>query len=368
MGEKTKIGWTGSTWNPWIGCDRVSEGCANCYMERWAARFGRDPHEVKRSSARVWGLPRRLAWKVRTGEMEERNVFVCSLSDFFHKGADHMRAEAWEVIRQHPELNFQILTKRPARIERCLPEDWGEGWPNVWLGVSVESASWISRAELLTRIPAAVRFISMEPLVGRAFDHNALRAVLHQGVDWVIIGGESGAAEKVRTFHEQTALDVVESCRAEGVAVFVKQAGALTLRLNGDLCAFKGDLTKLLSPELLTREMPRRPAPNLHCWIEDTEGMTRKKFAELTGLHLTTIGLRCAPHPPPCGREQAMKIHKATGGAVSLKSLLEPEPCPRRMGSPAYSGEGDEVGPSGGGPTPTPRPNPSPTEPPRSPT
>ena len=259
MGEQSKIGWTGSTWNPWVGCRKASPGCANCYMERWAARAGRDPRKIEATRDRTFDLPYRLQRKVERGELEEgHTVFVCSLSDFFIEEADSWRARAWSMIRACPGLRFQLLTKRADRIAECLPESWGNGWPNVWLGVSVESGEWLGRAEALAEIPAAVRFVSAEPLIGPILAPE-LRPVLRAGIDWVIVGGESGAESKVRIFDEVAASLIVSVCREEAVHVFVKQAGAVTRWLSGDLGSIgHADLAWQLSPELSgIHEMPR---------------------------------------------------------------------------------------------------------------
>ncbi|MFL5313065.1 MAG: DUF5131 family protein [Myxococcales bacterium] len=160
MGDQTGISWTESTWNPWMGCTRVSPGCDGCYMFREQRQYGNDPELVRRSKTK-FDAP--LKWE------EPKLVFTCSWSDWFHVNADDWRDEAWDIIRRSPQHTFQILTKRPGRIHHCLPADWGDGYPNVWLGVSVESAAFVSRVDVLRGIPAALRFISAEPLLGSLF-------------------------------------------------------------------------------------------------------------------------------------------------------------------------------------------------------
>ncbi len=140
MGEITGIGWTDATWNPWYGCSKVSPGCAHCYMFRDMKRYGSDPEVVTRSKTK-FDEPRK--WKT------PRRVFTCSWSDWFHEGADAWRAEAWAIVRDTPHLTYQILTKRPERIADHLPPDWGEGYPNVWLGTSVENQRFAFRADIL---------------------------------------------------------------------------------------------------------------------------------------------------------------------------------------------------------------------------
>lgn len=213
MGELTKIEWTDHTWNPWTGCAKVSAGCANCYMFTTQARFGRDPHKVTRTSPATFNAP--LKWK------EPARVFTCSWSDFFLPEADAWRAEAWEIIRRTPHLTYQVLTKRPENIPGRLPEGWGDGWENVWLGVTVENAQALRRAELLAGIAAKVRFISYEPALGPV-DFSPVLA----SFGWLISGGESG--HHARPADPAWFRSVREQCRAHGVPYFHKQNGGRT--------------------------------------------------------------------------------------------------------------------------------------------
>jgi protein gp37 len=142
-------------------------------------------------------------------------VFVPSWSDFFHNEADPWRDEAWKMIRETPALTYQILTKRPGRILHYLPEDWGDGYPNVWMGVSVENKEWLRRIEVLRRVPAVVRFVSFEPLLEN------LGPVDLSGIHWAIIGGESGPQR--RPMDLRWMLLLYEHCKAQGVPVFIKQ-------------------------------------------------------------------------------------------------------------------------------------------------
>lgn len=179
MGEKTAIAWTQRTWNPWMGCTKVSPGCAHCYMFREQKRYGNDPAIVRRSKT-TFTAP--LAWN------DPALVFTCSWSDWFHEAADVWRDEAWDIVRRTPHLTYQILTKRPERIAAHLPSDWGNGYANVWLGVSVENARFTHRIQTLCQIPARVRFLSCEPLLSEVSIPKDLRQHIH----WVIAGGESG--------------------------------------------------------------------------------------------------------------------------------------------------------------------------------
>ena len=210
MGNQTGIEWTERTWNPWMGCTKVSPGCAHCYMFRERERYGKDPSVVVRSKT-TFTAP--LRWKRGAGS---GLVFTCSWSDWFHEGADAWRDEAWAIIRATPHLTYQILTKRPERIVEHLPADWGDGWPNVWLGVSVENQRFAGRASRLATIPATVRFISAEPLLGPV--HLPL-----DGIHWVIVGGESGSEARPMELH--WARTIRDECAEAGVAFFLKQLG-----------------------------------------------------------------------------------------------------------------------------------------------
>jgi protein gp37 len=213
MADKTNIAWTKRTWNPWWGCSKISAGCLNCYMFLMLLRFGLDPRVVKRTQ--TWNDP--IRWNRRAAEKGVKElVFTCSMSDFFHKDADAWRPEAWEVIRRCPNLIFQVLTKRSDRIADHLPPDWGTGYPNVWLGVSIENNNYVARADDLRAVPAAVRFISAEPLLGPLPDLDLTN------IDWVIAGGESGP--RFRPMEHEWAMQVRDMTKAAGAAFFFKQS------------------------------------------------------------------------------------------------------------------------------------------------
>ena len=178
MGLQTGIEWTatilpdgtvlpGATWNPWTGCTKVSEACAHCYMFTDMKRYGKDGSIVNRSKPPTFNLPLK---KKRDGSFAippGSKVFTCSWSDWFHVKADPWRAEAWEIIRQRPDVIFQIVTKRTERIAECLPSGWGSGWPNVWLIATVENQEWADvRIPQLLSVPAVVHGLSCEPLLG----------------------------------------------------------------------------------------------------------------------------------------------------------------------------------------------------------
>ncbi len=206
MSDRSAIEWTDSTWNPWYGCIKISPGCQDCYMYRDQKRYGGNPYDVRRSKTRFRDP---LKWQ------DGRRIFTCSWSDFFIDKADQWRPEAWEIIRQTPRHTYLILTKRPQRIVDELPEGWP--WRHVWLGVSIESRAYLWRADVLRSIPAAGRFLSLEPLL------EDLGTLDLTGINWVICGGESGreprpmAAEWVRSIRDQ--------CIGAGVPFFFKQWG-----------------------------------------------------------------------------------------------------------------------------------------------
>jgi len=210
MAEKTAIEWTDSTWNPWVGCLKVSPGCKQCYMYRDQERYGNDPKIVRRTGTSTFNSP--LKWA------KHRKVFTCSWSDFFIESADEWRGDAWNIIRRTPHLTYQILTKRPENIYDRLPDDWGIGWPNVWLGVSVENSDYLWRAHDLSGVMAAVRFVSYEPALGPVDFSPYFPAI-----QWVISGGESG-------YHPRPAKQewfeaVRDQCANAGVSYFHKQNG-----------------------------------------------------------------------------------------------------------------------------------------------
>lgn len=234
MGETTVIEWSDATWNPWRGCDKVSPGCAECYMFRDQRRYGKDPSVVVRAAESTFYAPLRAKkWQA------PRKVFTCSWSDWFHEDADGWRDDAWDVIRQTPQHTYQVLTKRPERIADHLPADWGDGWPNVWLGVTIENERFVHRADILHEVPAAVRFISAEPLLG------PLHALDPTGIDWLITGGESGGRPGRMLVERREgawvpkaqALDWVRDLRAachfSGTAFLHKQWGGPTPKSGG---------------------------------------------------------------------------------------------------------------------------------------
>ena len=207
-------------WNPWHGCHRYSEGCQNCYAFFLDKRYGRDTNEVARNKS-GFDLPvkkdRSGRYKLPSGS----NVRVCMASDFFLEEADEWRGEAWEIIRQRPDLMFSLLTKRAERIADHLPDDWGEGWDNVTFAVSCENQKRLDeRMPCLLAVPAKHRWISVKPFIG-AVD---LDPYLADGkVEWVLAGGENYLGS--RPLHYEWVEAVSESCRRYDVKFTFGQTG-----------------------------------------------------------------------------------------------------------------------------------------------
>ena len=232
MGKDTTIEWAHHTFNPWWGCTKVSAGCHHCYAESWDARFGGDhwgPGKPRRlASEKYWAEPHK--WNA-AAEREgcKQRVFCASMADVFDAEAP---AEAldrlFELIRATPWLDWLLLTKRPERIRSSLPADWGGGYKNVWLGVTVEDQGAANtRIPLLVEVPAAVRFLSIEPLIG-PIDNLQL-----DRIDWVIVGGESGP--RVRAMQPSWVRSLHDTCSTAGVAFFFKQWGTLGPDESGNL-------------------------------------------------------------------------------------------------------------------------------------
>lgn len=234
MSESTIIAWTDHTFNPWMGCQKVSEGCRNCYAETLTkSRMGLD----------LWGPPLTtmrqvtkapwqnvLAWNRQAARSGERKrVFCASLCDVFedHPTANATRPRLWDLIRACDSLDWQLLTKRPERIQQEFPRDWGDGWNHVWLGVSVEDMRVASRVDYLRTIPAAVRFISYEPALGPLDDLDIT------GIDWIIYGGESGP--KHRPENKDWARAMHAKCAANGTAFFHKQSAGIRTEMGIEL-------------------------------------------------------------------------------------------------------------------------------------
>ena len=184
------ISWTNDTLNFWKGCTKVSAACLYCYIDRVLRRSGMTAWgEVTRTTQHTWDKGKR--WEQYLADTTDgktyMKMFTCSPSDFFHeKLADKWRPEAWKVIKDSPHCVYLILTKRPGRILRHLPKDWGSGYENVWLGTSIGDIKSVGFADVLRKVPAKVRFLSCEPLLEDISEKLDLTEI-----QWVIVGGES---------------------------------------------------------------------------------------------------------------------------------------------------------------------------------
>lgn len=226
MAEKSAIEWTDSTWNPVTGCTKITAGCDNCYAARFSERFrGVRGHPFENGfdlTLRPDRLEQPLGWR------RPRMIFVNSMSDLFHKGVprhfidrifDTMEAADWHV--------FQVLTKRSSLMRNYLRERYADKLPpvHIWLGVSVEDHRAKARIRHLQEAPAAVRFLSVEPLIG------PVGTMALKGIHWVIAGGESGP--KARPMHVGWAREVRDQCAQQGVPFFFKQWGGLRPKSGG---------------------------------------------------------------------------------------------------------------------------------------
>jgi protein gp37 len=222
VSDGSKIEWTQATWNPVTGCTKVSPGCAHCYAETFAERWrGIPDHPYEQGfDLRLWPgrLEQPLRWR------SPRVIFVNSMSDLFHEAiGDDYIARVFEVMEAAPQHIFQVLTKRHERLAGIAPD---LPWPaNVWMGVSIENKRWVARADALRAVPAAVRFISAEPLLG------PLEGLDLTDIDWLIAGGESG--HRHREVREEWIVELQKRCRHESVAFFFKQWGGRHAKANG---------------------------------------------------------------------------------------------------------------------------------------
>jgi protein gp37 len=234
---ETSIEWTDATWNPVAGCTVLTAGCTNCYAMRMAARL------EAMGTAKYRGLTRksggRAVWtgKIRLDNAsldipktwsKPRKVFVNSMSDLFHDDvATEFIARVWDVMKGTPRHTYQILTKRPERMAQVLAQPSFEILPNVWLGTSVEDSRVLSRLDAIRRVPAAIRFVSLEPLIGSVADCDLT------GIHWAIVGGESGP--RAREMKPEWVEEIEAICRHSGTAFFFKQWGGKNKKAAGRL-------------------------------------------------------------------------------------------------------------------------------------
>lgn len=222
MSSNSKIEWTESTWNPLTGCSKVSPGCQNCYAEVMARRLQAKGHPNYRNGFKltmhehVLKVP--LSWK------KPRIVFVNSMSDLFHEDVSvEFIMKTLEVMRQAHWHRFQILTKRAERLAEL---DKKIIWtPNIWMGVSVENQDYTFRIDCLRKTSACVKFVSFEPLL------EPLPRINLKGIDWVIVGGESGP--RARPMSAEWVKDIRDQCIKASVSFFFKQWGGVNKKKNG---------------------------------------------------------------------------------------------------------------------------------------
>jgi protein gp37 len=276
MSTATKIEWTrsddgtaGTTWNPVTGCTKVSAGCDRCYAETFAERWRGIPGHHFEHGFDVTLRPERLEQPLRW--KRPRRVFVNSMSDLFHESVpDGFIGSVWDVMAKTPRHTYQILTKRPGRMRSLLRKWERDGWtwrrddslwcgpvpgplPNVWLGVSAEDGKWWDvRWPVLAETPAAVRFVSAEPLLG-PIDMGL--APGKSAPDWLIIGGESGGGARHMALH--WVRDMLAQCQQPGVPTvpFIKQLGAVGGRAAG--AGPKGGDWDAWPEDLRVRQFPR---------------------------------------------------------------------------------------------------------------
>lgn len=260
MGRTTTINWTDATWNPWWGCVRVSPGCKFCYAETLAHRWGLDvwgpTAERRMMSDDYWKKP--VAWDQQARKTGKRvRVFCASMADVFEDRADleEPRGRLWNLIQHTPNLDWLLLTKRPENIAYLYPAEWpthpidNDPAPsNVWLMTTTEDqVSFDKRLPHLATIPAVVRGLSVEPMLGPVDLYH------FQGrIDWVICGGESGPG--ARPMSLEWARDLRDQCDRFGIPFWFKQLGSVLARELG--AEGKGEALEDIPEDLRIRELP----------------------------------------------------------------------------------------------------------------
>lgn len=238
MAEQTKISWTDHTFNAWWGCTAIAPGCDHCYAAALDKRTGGDYWNAKTKPRRTgvanWARPH--AWNTLAEiEGKRHKVFCGSMMDWCDKDApEGALDDLFSLIRSTPMLDWQLLTKRATLMNNCLPDDWGNGYENVWLGVTVEDCEYgFRRLAELNAIPAKIKFISAEPLLCDISD------IYLVDIDWIIIGGESGS--NCRAMDPYWVDLLMGKCHLMGVPVWFKQWGGNTKdkggnKINGRVC------------------------------------------------------------------------------------------------------------------------------------
>lgn len=228
MSDRSEIEWTDATWNPVTGCTKVSPGCDNCYAERFSERFrGVAGHSFQTGfdlTLRPERLQQPMEWK------KPRMIFVNSMSDLFHKNVpNEYVVRVFEVMERAHHHTFQVLTKRTSLLRNFVNTRYvGRAAPaHIWLGVSIESPKLLVRLKHLQQTNASVRFVSFEPLLER------MGAMSLDGIDWAIVGGESG--HRARPMDPKWVREIRDQCKAQGVAFFFKQWGGRTPKAHGNV-------------------------------------------------------------------------------------------------------------------------------------
>jgi protein gp37 len=222
MSQKTKIEWTESTWNPISGCTKISRGCDNCYAEKMAFRLQAMGTKGYENAFEVTLHPEALTKPLKL--KKPQMIFVNSMSDIFHdKVPDEFIFEIFEIMNKAHWHTFQVLTKRPKRLEALNDKlKWAD---NIWMGVSIESNDYIKRADYLRGCDAKTKFLSIEPLIG------SVDKLDYTGLDWVIVGGESGFG--AREMKKEWVVDVQEKCTNLNIPFFFKQWGGVNKKAAG---------------------------------------------------------------------------------------------------------------------------------------
>jgi protein gp37 len=316
MGTKTKIAWCDHTFNPWYGCRKIGAGCAHCYAEEWARRFGMVTWgrgaPRKRSSAAVWKKP--LAWNAEAKRLGvRRRVFCASLADVFDEAAPgEWRADLFALIRQTPNLDWLLLTKRIFAAQNILlnaypPAKPRKEWPpvldltwleNVWLGISISNQEEADRdIPKLMEIPARKLFLSCEPLLGpinlnhacQKYKHGITRGLLRQ-LDWVIVGGESGPM--ARPMAARWARSIRDQCAAANVPFFFKQWGEW-LPVESNMVNPFNDKDSYLTGQngmrFEYRDVPRNFYDKCAGWLYTGDGLFRRAGKERAGRLLDGV-------------------------------------------------------------------------------
>ena len=265
MAQASSIEWTEATWNPVTGCTKISAGCKHCYAERMAKRLQAMGQPRYRNAFKLTLQPDVLEVPLRW--KRPRMVFVNSMSDLFHKDvpADYI-ARCFAVIEKASHHTFQLLTKRPDRAVKLasrLP------WPdNVWMGTTVENADYVFRIHQLTKIPATVRFLSLEPLLG------PIPRLPLTGVHWVIVGGESGPA--ARPMVPKWVFQIRDRCSQHEVPFFFKQWGGVHKSKTGrELHGRVWDDMPILRAVTTAEGVMSAPIVPFFCWSPTDAGRTR---------------------------------------------------------------------------------------------